>query len=78
MNTENEVFATIISMCSARILRRLRFVANRRSTPRQPIKEVLQNAVDSIKQLGQKKRKRFPATTPFIEKAKEIVRLVDA
>lgn len=31
-----------------------------------------------MQQLGQKERKRFPATTPFIEKAKEIVRLVDA
>jgi len=68
-------------MCSVRILCRLRFIPNSRNTPRQPIKELLQEAVNAIRWLeketvqdtGLLLRSRL-----FIERAKEVIKLVDA
>jgi hypothetical protein len=63
-------------MCLARIPCRLRFVANSRNTPKQPIKEVLQEAITSLQQLKDK-RKLPPIATLFVERAKEVMKLVD-
>lgn len=68
-------------MCSVRILCRLRFIPNSRNTPRQPIKELLQEALDAIRWLeketvqdtGLLLRCRL-----FVERAREMIKLVDA
>lgn len=68
-------------MCSVRILCRLRFIPNSRNTPRQPIKELLQEAVNAIRWLEKETiqdtglliRSRL-----FVERAKEAIKLVDA
>ncbi|KAH8585628.1 hypothetical protein B0O99DRAFT_657209 [Bisporella sp. PMI_857] len=78
---EDQVFAAIISMCSVRILCRLRFISNSRNTPRQPIKGLLQAAISSIRWLeketvqdtGLLLLSRF-----FVESTKEAIKLVDA
>ncbi|KAF8851658.1 hypothetical protein BDZ45DRAFT_750438 [Acephala macrosclerotiorum] len=78
---EDEIFAAIISMCSARILCRLRFVANSRKATRQPIKELLQDAIKSIRQLENemvKDSKLLTIATLFIERAKDMIKLADA
>lgn len=79
LNIENDVFDAIISMCSARILCRLRFVSNNRKTPKQSIKKVLQEAISSPEQLKDKKlRKLFPIAKLFVERAKEVMKLADS
>ena len=66
-------------MCSARILCRLRFVSNNQKTPKQSIKKVLPEAISSPEQLKDKKlRKLFPITKLFVERAKEVMKLVDS
>jgi hypothetical protein len=78
---EDEIFATIISMCSGRILCRLQFVANSRKTPRQPIKGLLEEAINSIQQLENetaKDSKLLAMVIFFIDRAKEVMKLVDA
>jgi hypothetical protein len=77
---EDRVFTSIVSMCSVRILCRLRFISNSRKTPRQPIKELLQEAVHSIRQLENEiaqDSKLLLISTLFAERAKEVIKLVD-
>jgi len=68
-------------MCSVRILCRLGFIPNSRNTPRQPIKELLQEALNAIRWL---EKKTFQDTglllrsRLFVERAKEVIKLVDA
>jgi hypothetical protein len=68
-------------MCSMRILCRLRFIANSRKTPRQPIKELLQEAINSIQRLKNETLRDstlLTMATFFIDRAKEVIKLVDA
>lgn len=65
-------------MCSRRILCRLRLVANNRKTLKQPIKNVLQEAIKSLAQLGSEKLgKHLLAATLFSERAKDVIKLAD-
>lgn len=67
-----------MSMCSLRILCRLRFVANNRNKLKQPIKDVLLEAISSLEQLGNEKLgKQFPIATLFMERAKNVIKLAD-
>lgn len=68
-------------MCSVRILCRLRFIPNSRNTPRQPIKELLQEAVNSIRWLEKETvqdTRLLLLSRLFVERAKEVIKLVDA
>jgi hypothetical protein len=68
-------------MCSVRILCRLRFISNSRKTPRQPMKELLQEAVNSIRRLENETvqdSKLSIISTLFVERAKEVIKLIDA
>jgi hypothetical protein len=65
-------------MCYDRILCRLRFVANSWKISKQPIRGVLQEAVNSLAQLkGKKFRKLAPAARSFVERAKDMIKLID-
>jgi hypothetical protein len=68
-------------MCSVRIICRLRFIPNSRNTPRQPIKELLQEAVNSIRWL-QKETVQVTGllllSRSFVEKARDVIKLVGA
>jgi hypothetical protein len=68
-------------MCSVRILCRLRFISNSRNTPRQPIKELLQEAINSIQWLEKETVQDtglLVLSRSFVESAKEVIKLVDA
>ena len=68
-------------MCSVRILCRLRFIPNSRNTPRQPIKELLQEAVNSIRWLEKEtvqETRLLLLSRLFLERAREVIKLVDA
>ena len=68
-------------MCSVRILCRLRFIPNSRNTPRQPIKELLQEAINSIRWLERETVQDtglLLLSRSFVERAKEVIKLVDA
>jgi hypothetical protein len=68
-------------MCSVRILCRLRFIPNSRDIPKQPIKELLQEAVDAIRWLEKKTVQDtglLLLSKLFLERAKEVIKLVDA
>lgn len=67
-------------MCLVRILCRLRFIPNSRNTLRQPIKELLQEAVNSIRWLEKEtvQDTGLLLSRLFVERAKEVIKLVDA
>ncbi|KAH7118261.1 hypothetical protein B0J13DRAFT_652222, partial [Dactylonectria estremocensis] len=80
-NTESDVFNAVVSMCSTRILCRLRLRANSRNKPKQPINEVLHLAIASLKQLNlrsRKSRKMADVSTVFETRAKAVIQLVGA
>jgi hypothetical protein len=63
-------------MCSQRILSRLRFVAKKQGTPKQPLRVVLGEAINSLKQVNHQMLQSLPVSL-FTERAKEVVRLAD-
>jgi len=68
-------------MCSVRILCRLRFIPNSRDIPKQPIKELLQEAVNAIRWLEKETVQDtglLLLSRLFVERAKEVIQLVDA
>lgn len=68
-------------MCSVRILCRLRFISNKRNTSRQPIKELLQDAITCIRQQENEiilNSKLLPISKLFVERAREVIKLVGA
>lgn len=82
MRMEEELFVGIISMCSTRILQRLRLIPGKRKLrkPKNSIKLVLQNAMEYVKRI---KIEQMPDTdlqstmSLFRTKAKDMVRLID-
>jgi len=76
---EGDVFTAIISMCSARILSRLRFAPNARGNTKPSFDNVLQQAVDSLEQLMDDEfKKLFSIATVFEKTAKEVIKLADS
>ncbi|KAE8440473.1 hypothetical protein EG329_007439 [Mollisiaceae sp. DMI_Dod_QoI] len=78
---EDQVFAAIISMCSVRILCRLRFSSNSRNIPRQPIKELLQETIHSIRGLERETAQDtglLLLSKLFVERGREVIKLIDA
>jgi OTT_1508-like deaminase len=66
-------------MCSTRILCRLRFIANNRNIPKQPFKEVLQEAMKAVRQLrANEDKKILPIADLFVMRAKEVIKLLDS
>jgi hypothetical protein len=63
-------------MCSHRILSRLRFVAKKWGTPKQPLRVVLGEAINSLKQVNHQTSHSLPVSL-FTERAKDVVRLAD-
>lgn len=69
-------------MCSVRILQRLRLISGKRKLrkPRKPIKVVLQNVMEYVRQIRAEKMpdKKLQSTQSLFKKrAKEVVRLID-
>ncbi|KAF2685019.1 hypothetical protein K458DRAFT_486710 [Lentithecium fluviatile CBS 122367] len=76
---ESDVFTAIITMCSRRILCRLRFIPNIRKISKQPIKKVLQDAINCLGQLGNKGLGKLSQIAMlFAERAKEVIKLADS
>ena len=80
---EEELFVGIISMCSTRILQRLRLIPSKRKPgkPKKPIKLVLQNVEEYVKRIKIEKipDKDLQSTMSlFRTKAKDVVRLIDS
>ncbi|KAF5846132.1 hypothetical protein GGP41_008635 [Bipolaris sorokiniana] len=74
---EHQIFNAIISICSHRILSRLRFMATKRGTPRQPLRVILGEAINSLKQVNHQTLNSLPFSL-FTERAKDVIRLADA
>ncbi|KAJ0103731.1 hypothetical protein J7T55_000240 [Diaporthe amygdali] len=79
---ENEVRRLIVSMCSKTILSRLRFTTRKGKTPKQPAKAALQNVIRALGRRGNMKLSKLTTmsveeTALFIERAKDIIRLID-
>ncbi|TGO06968.1 hypothetical protein BTUL_0369g00010 [Botrytis tulipae] len=73
---EDRVFVMIITMCSARILCRLRLAANSRKISKQPFTAVLKEAVLSLGYLEH--TESSTVASRFVEKAREVMRLIDS
>ncbi|KAJ8109808.1 hypothetical protein OPT61_g7190 [Boeremia exigua] len=73
---EHRVFTAIVSVCSHRILRRLRFATRKWGSSRQALKSVLGNALDSLEQVKPQALHSLPVGL-FTERAKEVIRLID-
>ncbi|KAI1506333.1 hypothetical protein F5X99DRAFT_104 [Biscogniauxia marginata] len=76
-NTEDEILTAIVSMCSARILNRLRLDDVSREAARRPINETLKLAVYFVEDADQL-RKLPPIGASFLHTAKGVIRLVDS
>lgn len=63
-------------MCSQCILSRLKFVTKKRGTPKQPLRVVLGEAINSLMQLDHQMLRSLPVSL-FTERAKDVVRLAD-
>lgn len=74
---EHRIFIATVSMCSYRVLSRLRFIAGNRSKPKQPFRLIVWEVIDFLQQLDQQAFHELPIES-FIQKAKEVVRLADA
>ncbi|KAJ4986606.1 hypothetical protein SVAN01_07915 [Stagonosporopsis vannaccii] len=74
---ERRLFTAIVSMCSCRILGRLRLAGKKRSTTKQPFKEVLGRAIDALKLIDQQALERLSIKS-FLERAKDVIKLVDS
>lgn len=73
------MFKAIVSMCSPRILCRLRLVPNARKSSKQPFKTALENFIVSVRQLqGRKGYETNAIAEHFEESAKNVIRLVDS
>ncbi|KAI1636194.1 hypothetical protein F4809DRAFT_404286 [Biscogniauxia mediterranea] len=78
-NTEDEVLTAIVSMCSARILNRLRLDDESRAAGRRPINETLKQTVHFVEHTAKDQlRKLPPIGGAFLHTAKGVIRLVDA
>jgi hypothetical protein len=64
-------------MCSPRILCRLRLAVGKNKTPKQPIKNVLEDALRYLRQLGNDELDHLPVSS-FVERAKDVIKLVDS
>jgi hypothetical protein len=70
-------------MCSHRILRRLHFKRCKNKTPKQPAREKFQNVIRALAPHGAKKLPKLARVSDeeralFLERAKEIIRLINA
>ncbi|TGO44494.1 hypothetical protein BCON_0509g00010 [Botryotinia convoluta] len=74
-DVEDRVFVMIVTMCSARILCRLRLAANSRKSSKQPFKTVLKEAVLSLGYLEH--TGLSTVASRFVEKARKVMRLID-
>jgi hypothetical protein len=76
---EQQILTEIISLCSKRILQRLRLVSGRWSNLKQPIHEALRVAITCLQQAGESVlRQHFTLSIVFVEKAKAVIRSCDA
>ncbi|KAI0010926.1 hypothetical protein F4779DRAFT_271350 [Xylariaceae sp. FL0662B] len=78
---KDEVFKAIVSMCSKRILQRLRFASTYRNKQKPPIKEALRKATDYLRhaKLSQfDDATLFSAAFSFLQEAKKVLTLIDA
>ncbi|KAH6959822.1 hypothetical protein BKA56DRAFT_599587 [Ilyonectria sp. MPI-CAGE-AT-0026] len=71
---ESNVFDNVVSMCSERLISRLRFRPNRRNKTKQPFAEVLHRAIDS---LGHAKSKSPEVEKAFRNQARNVIKLAD-
>jgi hypothetical protein len=76
---EGQVLTAIVSMCSKRILQRLRLVTNRCSNPKQDINDTLRAAIVYLQHtkksvLGQ----HYELSLTFVERAKAVIHSCDA
>lgn len=78
LGVENDVFKTIIAMCSARILYRLGLIRGHKKIQRRSIKEGLQATLEYLKQNTNRKHEPSSPLHSFIDKAKEVIKLVDS
>ncbi|KAL7621539.1 hypothetical protein AAE478_008864 [Parahypoxylon ruwenzoriense] len=80
-NVEDDVLRAIVSMCSGRILHRLRLVPDRRNGTRQSIKAALLVALNYLKEINCtqiKDPELLSALSSFTERARDLLRLIDS
>lgn len=80
---ENEVFKAIVSMCSNRILHRLRLIRNSRTSGRNSIEKLLDKAEACLKYPANRNSLKFNSVEPtlvssFLKAARDVVKSVDA
>ncbi|KAI0845841.1 hypothetical protein F5Y00DRAFT_272648 [Daldinia vernicosa] len=75
---ENDVFRAIVSMCSARILYRLSLIRSHKRRQKRSIKEGLQVTLEYLKQNVIRKHEPSSPLYSFIDRAKDVLRLIDS
>ncbi|KZF22632.1 hypothetical protein L228DRAFT_282727 [Xylona heveae TC161] len=78
---EKDIFAEVISMCSKRILQRLRFTSIVGESKKKPIKEVLKKTIECVKMID---TTRIPSRTLastidiFTRRSREVIKLINS
>jgi hypothetical protein len=81
LNIEKDVLAAIVSMCSTRILQRLRLIPTKRKSKRKSFKAVLQEAIEHVRGIDSKRLTEMnlsPVANVFVLMSRDIVRLTDS
>ncbi|KAI1080572.1 hypothetical protein F5B20DRAFT_103714 [Whalleya microplaca] len=77
----DDVFKAIVSMCSMRILQRLRFTSSYKNKGKPPVKDALRKAIDYFRHAELRQFDDpglFTAAFAFVYKGKKVVALIDA
>ncbi|KAF4207309.1 hypothetical protein CNMCM8927_003583 [Aspergillus lentulus] len=79
-NIERKVFAAIVSMCSTRILQRLRFLPSKRK-PKKSFKAILQEAIEFVRGIDSRRLTETNLSSVanlFVTRSRDMVRLTDS
>ncbi|KAF7587663.1 hypothetical protein BBP40_006893 [Aspergillus hancockii] len=80
-NIEKDVFAAIVSICSTRILQRLRLIPTKRKSKKKSFKAVLQEAIEHVRGFDSKRLTETNLSSVanvFVLMSRDIVRLTDS
>lgn len=80
-NIEKDVFVAIVSMCSTRILQKLRLISTKRKSKKKSFKTILQEAIEHVRGIDSKRLTETNLSSvanAFVSMSRDMVRLTDA
>jgi hypothetical protein len=77
IDIEEAIFDAIVSMCSDRILLRMRFISGRRKKSKQPMKALIEEVISAVEKTKNERTSQLgPAIELFLIRCKMVIKLV--